>query len=106
VRFGPIQFGTEVTDDFQIVNPATTFRDGTATIYAAYPFRGMSKGLEFTVVWYKNGEELIRDETVWQFGDRANSYTFMTPRGPGLYKLELYVNDSVVATKLLEVQPR
>ena len=103
---GPIQFGTEVTDDFEIVNPTTSFPDGTATVYAGYPFRGMSKGLGFTVVWYKNGVELIRDESVWQFGDRANSYTFITPRGPGLYKLELYVNDSVVATKLFEVQPR
>lgn len=106
VRFGPIQFGTEITDDFQIVNPSTIFQDGTATIYAVYPFRGMEKGLDFTVVWYKNGEELIRDELEWPFGDRATSYTFITPRGPGLYKLELYVNDSVVATKLFEVEPR
>jgi hypothetical protein len=82
------------------------FPDGTATVYASYPFSGMSKGLEFSVVWYKNGVELIRDETEWQFGDKAYSYTFITPRGPGLYKLELYINDTVAATKLFEVEPR
>ena len=104
VRMGPIQFGAEVTDDLEIVNPGTVFSPDVKTVYAVYPFSGMSKGLDFAVVWYHQGVELAREEFKWPFGDKAYSYSFITPRGPGLYKLELYVNDTVVATKLFEIR--
>jgi hypothetical protein len=101
---GPIEFGLDVTDDLKIINPGTVFSPTVETVYAVYPFSGMSKGLKFAVVWYYQGVELAREEIEWPFGDRASSYSFIHPRGPGLYKLELYVNDTVVATKLFEVR--
>jgi hypothetical protein len=104
VRMGPIKFGTDITDELQIVNSNTVFPAETEAIYASYPFSGMSKGLDFAAIWYHNGTELAREETEWQFGDRATSFSFIRPRGPGLYKLELYVNDTVVATKLFEIR--
>ncbi len=104
VRMGPIEFGLDVTDDLEIINPGTVFSPTVETVYAVYPFSGMSKGLDFAVVWYHQGVELAREEIEWPFGDRANSYSFIHPRGPGLYKLELYVNDTVVATKLFEIR--
>jgi hypothetical protein len=104
VKMGPIQFGTEVTDDMELINPGTIFPANVGTIYAVYPFSGIEKGLNFAVVWYQNGVELAREETEWQFGETGDSFSFIVPRGPGLYKLELYINDSVVATKLFEVR--
>jgi hypothetical protein len=101
---GPIQFGTGVTDDLEIINPGIVFSPDIDTVYALYPFRGMEEGLEFTTVWYHNGVELGREGTAWEFGEMGNSFSFMKSRGPGLYKLELYVNDSVVATKLFEIR--
>ena len=101
---GPIKFGTDITGDHQIVNPKAIFPSETEAIYASYPFSGMSKGLDFAAIWYHNGIELAREETEWQFGDKATSFSFIRPRGPGLYKLELYVNDTVVATKLFEIR--
>jgi hypothetical protein len=101
---GPIQFATGVTDDLQAIDPETVFPPDLEAVYAIYPFSGMEKDLDFAVVWYKNGVELVRDETKWPFGDRAISYSFIRPRGVGLYKLELYVNDTVVATKLFEIR--
>ena len=104
VHMGPIQFGLDVTGDLQIINPGTVFSPEVETVYAVYPFSGMSKGLDFAAVWYYQGVEFAREEMSWPFGDRANSYSFIHPRGPGLYKLELYVNDTVVATKLFEIR--
>ncbi len=103
-RMGPIQFGTDITPEIEAVNPGTVFADGIEAVYAVYPFSGMERGLDFAVVWYQNGVELVRDEGAWQFGDKARSYSFIVPRGPGLYKLELYVNDSVLATGLFEIR--
>lgn len=104
VKVGPIQFATEMTEDFHAVDPNDSFPNGVKTIYAVFPFSGMSKGLDFTVVWYQNGVELARDEGEWQWGERARSFVFLVPRGKGLYKLELYINDTVVATSIFEVR--
>jgi hypothetical protein len=103
-RMGPIQFAEGITSDLEPVNPADTFLDGIEAIYAVYPFSGMERGLDFAVVWYKDGAELGREEEEWRFGDQARSYNYLVPRGKGLYKLELYVNDSVLATGLFEVR--
>jgi hypothetical protein len=101
---GPIQFATEITEEFEAVNPNDVFPNGSGTIYAVYPFSGMQKEVDFKSVWYRNGVELARDESKWQWGERARSYSFLVPRGTGLYKLELYVNDSVVASGLFEIR--
>jgi hypothetical protein len=104
VKMGPIQFSADVTDDFEAVNPAKVFSRGTSLVYAVYPFSGMQKGLEFTTVWYKNGVELGRETTPWEYGETAASFNFITITGPGLYKLELWVNDTVVATNMFEIE--
>jgi hypothetical protein len=104
VRVGPIQFATEITDDLEPVNPGALFPDGADKIYAVFPFQGMEQGLDFKAIWYKNGTELIREEGEWIWGKRARSFTFLGPQGEGLYKLELWVNDTVVATKLFEIR--
>ncbi len=101
---GPIQFATKISPEMEAINPADVFPDGVESIYAIYPFSGMEKGLDFAVVWYKNGIELGRDEEQWQFGDKARSYNFLTTQGPGLYKLELYINDTVMASGLFEIR--
>jgi len=103
-RMGPIQFAEDVTPDVQAVNPGDVFPNGIAAVYAIYPFSGMQRGLDFTTVWYRNGVEVAREETEWQYGARATSYSFLVPRGKGLYKLELRVNDTIMASGLFEVR--
>lgn len=103
-RIGPIQFAEDVTPDIQAVNPGDVFPNGIDAVYAIYPFSGMQRGLDFTVVWYRNGVEVAREETEWPYGERATSYSFLVPRGEGLYKLELLVNDTIMASGLFEVR--
>jgi hypothetical protein len=103
-RMGPIQFAEDVTEKLEAVNPGDLFPDGIAAVYAIYPFSGIPKGVDFKTVWYKNGVEVARDEEEWQYGERARSFSFLVPRGEGLYKLELYVNDTVMASDLFEVR--
>jgi hypothetical protein len=104
VRVGPIQFATEITSTYEPIDPATTFPVGVKSIYAVYQTSGMRKGLPFRVIWYQNGVELAREEGIWEWGTSDRSFTFLGPRGEGLYKLELYVNDSIVATSLFEIK--
>lgn len=104
IKMGPIQFATGVTRDVQAINPGDRFPASVKSVYAVYPFTGMKDGLAFSVVWYQNGVELLREEADWQWGMKARSYTYLNPPGEGLYKVELYVNDSVLATGLFEIR--
>ena len=103
-RMGPIQFAAEITPDIRPVNPNNVFPQELDAIYAVYPYSGMVNGSAFTAVWYQDGVELWRDQQEWRWGDKAQFYSFLNPPGDGLYKLELYVNDSVVATGLFEIR--
>lgn len=104
IRVGPIQFATEITSSYEPINPKTTFPKEVKSIYAVYQTSGIKKGLPIRVIWYQNGVELAREEGIWEWGTSDRSFTFLGPRGEGLYKLELYVNDSIVATSLFEIK--
>jgi outer membrane biosynthesis protein TonB len=104
IRVGPIEFATEITDDVQAIAPTDMFAEDVEKIFAVFPFSGMEQGLNFTVLWYKDGAEFAREEGQWVWGQNARSFTFVRPQGEGLYKLELWVNDTVVATKLFQLE--
>lgn len=103
-RMGPIQFAAKITPNIEAINPTDRFPQGTESVYAVYSYSGMVNGLDFAAVWYQNGVELWRDEQKWRWGSKAQFYSFLNPPGEGLYKLELYVNDSVVATGIFEIR--
>lgn len=103
-RMGPIQFASDITPNIEAINPGDLFPQNTESVYAVYPYSGMMDGVDFSAVWYQNGVELWRDEQKWRWGDDAQFYSFLNPPGDGLYKLELYVNDSVVATGIFEIR--
>ena len=104
VRVGPIIFASKITNDLDAVDAGDQFPDGLEKIYAIFPFSGMSKGLDYAAIWYKNGAEVAREEGKWPWGNRAKSFTFIVPRGEGLYKLDLHINDTIVATKIFEIR--
>ncbi len=104
IKIGPIQFATKITSNIEAINPTDAFPQNTRSVYAVYPYSGMVDGLDFAAVWYQNGQELWRDEQVWRWGKTAQFYSFLNPPGEGLYKLDLYVNDTVVATGLFEIR--
>ncbi len=103
-ELGPIEFATEISSSpIAAINPAETFPPGT-TIYAVYPYRGMQNDITFTTVWYLNNTEIARDDSQWEWGWQGRSYSFLLPPGEGTYKLELYVNDTQLASGSFEVR--
>lgn len=104
VKMGPIQFASKITPDIEAIDARNLFPQGIKAVYAVYPYSGMVNGVNFAAVWYQNGTELWRDEQVWRWGSAANFYSFLNPPGDGLYKLDLYVNDTIVASGLFEIR--
>ena len=101
---GPIEFGTGVTNNTQVQNPGKLFPADTEEIYAVFPFSGMENGLDYKIIWYQDGTELWRDEGIWEWGDQAKLFSFFKFPGPGSFKVEVQVNDSVLTSGLFEVQ--
>ena len=104
LKWDPFNLPQILRPGIEAINPGDFFPQDTESVYAVYPYTGMVDGLDFTAVWYQNGVELWRDEQKWRWGNKAQFYSFLNPPGEGLYKLELYVNDSVVATGLFEIR--
>jgi hypothetical protein len=101
-QLGPIEFATEIGSPLRAINPGTVFP--LVKIYAVYPYSGMQNGVNFSAVWYQNGVEIARDERQWEWGLQGRSYSFLIPPGEGQYKLELYANDSLLATGSFEIR--
>jgi hypothetical protein len=98
VQMGPITFSTRITDERRPVSPASTFSDSISRVYATFPYSGMQDGLNWTQVWYYNGTEYNRGEYRWDWGNADQSYIFTRLVGAGKYRLELYVNDDLLAS--------
>lgn len=98
VQMGPIAFASQVTDRREPTNPTTIFSDTVSRVYATFPYNGMRNGLTWTQIWYFNGAEFSRSEDNWEWGSADRSYVFTKPVGAGDYRLELYVNDDLLAS--------
>lgn len=103
-QMGPITFSTRITDERQPVSPASTFSDAVSRVYATFPYSGMQNGLNWTQVWYYNGTEYNHGEYRWDWGNADQSYIFTRLVGAGNYRLELYVNDDLLASAEFTVQ--
>lgn len=104
VKFGPITFAAGINDQLEPINPTRVFSETVKRVYAVFPFEGMRRGLNWTQVWYFNGLVFLRDQSAWEWGTAATSYVFTKPRGAGTYRLELYVNDTLVASGSFVIQ--
>ncbi len=98
VQMGPIAFATQISDGRKPVSPTSVFSDTVNRVYAAFPYSGMRNGLTWTQIWYFNDVEFSRGEEIWEWGSADRSYVFTNPVGAGDYRLELYVNDDLVAS--------
>ncbi|MCU0476426.1 MAG: serine protease, partial [Anaerolineae bacterium] len=87
------------------------------TVSAQFIYDGMTDGLEWTGIWYFNGQELSpRVGGVWDLGaNGAQTSSLSDPNGliPGRYRLALYIegrlsalSDFTIAGSRADVRPR
>jgi hypothetical protein len=99
--FGPIVFGTGVSED-SLVGQGTRFPAGTTKIVAGFPFERMQDGTSWGYVWQTNGkpESDKRNALRWDLGDKGFGCCLTLTNDEGLpageYQLGLYVEDTEV----------
>jgi hypothetical protein len=90
-------FAAGVTDDGEPVDIGTDFPAGTTVVYAFAGYDGMSDGVECESVWYRDGEEALRNPFTWKLGESASSVWIANVKNedglaPAEYAWELYVD--------------
>jgi hypothetical protein len=104
VQLGPIAFTTQISERREPISPTTVFSDTVSRVYAAFPYTGMRNGLTWTQIWYFDDVEFSRGEESWEWGSADRSFVFTNLVGSGDYRLELYVNDDLVASGAFRVR--
>jgi hypothetical protein len=102
----PLLFSTEVTSDFEAVNPRRTFTEGFFTIYATFDYEEMADGMEWAWVWRRNGEVMSGGNELWNYGDDGPGYVYLNPEEgfqPGEYTVQVWVNNELLTSSSLMI---
>lgn len=94
--FKPIVFATQVTEDFDPIDPGTTFAAGASTIHGVFQTEKLVAGMTFDRVWFFNDREVLRgtENVADEPKDIYDASVFMNngTLDPGTYTLELHYN--------------
>jgi len=92
--FSPLQFST-VYENFECVAPSTTFVNPISSMTACFSYNNMSAGVQWTAMWYRDGE-LVHYETLpWDGTTGGLGYSQWSPPPsewePGTYTVQIFV---------------
>jgi TolB protein len=94
-------FSTRQGEDGWPIDTALQFTTAVTRVLATFSYAGMSDGLNWERVWFIGDEELARGGGVWDAGPtgRLTVQAVLGEGGfaPGLYKLEIYVQDQLLS---------
>jgi len=105
-NLSPLLFSTEVTNDFEAVNPSRIFPEGFFTIYATFAYEEMTDGMEWAWVWRRDGEVVSGGNELWAYGDDGPGYVYLNPEEgfeTGEYTVEVWVNSELLTSSTLVI---
>ncbi len=93
-------FSEGVTDDDRPTNPAYMLPSGISEAYGFFDYENMRDGLPWSRTWYYEGEQVASGSGTWDEGTSGSTWVGLTadaPLDPGTYRLELFVEELLVA---------
>jgi|SRR5271157_372350 len=92
--FSPLSFSRSI-QNFVSVNPATVFQNPIYHMFATYSYDGMVDGSQYTVLWYRNGQLVYYETSLWQGGTGGYNYSEWSPSPDqwlaGTYQVQIFV---------------
>ncbi len=90
-----IFFAREIDDALQPIDPATEFENPLETIYACYSYNMMDEGVQWTELWYRDGDLIQSHTGRWQGGSGGYGVAKLelepSKWKPGAYRLLFFV---------------
>jgi hypothetical protein len=92
--FSQLVFSLKV-NNFQAVEPQTIFQNPLSSVFVTYTYDGMLDGVQWTEIWYLNGNLLKYDTSIWNHGTGGSGQDVLSlpaeEWSPGIYQLVFYV---------------
>lgn len=98
-NLGTLDFSTEISDEYEAVEPQEIFPEGFYTLYATFAYEGLADGMVWSWIWRHNGEVVEGGHEVWAYGDEGPGYIYFNPEegfDAGQYSLEVWVNGELM----------
>lgn len=111
IVFSELIFSKGFDDDFLPIRPGTVFQNPVGHLYAIFSYDGMSAGVQWTALWYREGELIHFETKPWDGASGGFGFTDRDPPPadwlPGTYQVQIFVGLQWVAvgTFIVEGQP-
>lgn len=94
--FSTIEFSTEGVDAlYRTLDPTNVFTNPLQTMYAVFSYDGMEDGVQWTALWYRDGQLVNFETKPWDGGTGGIGYSDWSPRAedwlPGQYQVQFFV---------------
>ena len=91
----PLSFSRAIDAANKAVSPAKTFANPVGHLYASFSFDKMTKGMQWSALWYRDGVLVYAESYPWEGGSGGYGYTDWNPPAsdwqPGNYEVQLFV---------------
>lgn len=110
IVFSPLIIAKGYDEDFLPILPASVFQNPIRHLYAIFSYDGMAEGVQWTALWYRQGELLYFETKLWDGTTGGFGFTDREapPEDwlPGTYVVQIFVGLQWVAagTFILEGQ--
>ncbi len=108
-RFSPIVFTTRLDfKTYRPLNPGEVFQNPIRRMYGVFTYDGMLPGVQWTALWYRNGQLVYYETKPWDGGTGGYGYTEWAPPPeawlPGTYTVYLFVGTKLVQSGSFRVE--
>lgn len=105
-NIGPINFSTDISANYQAIDPGSGFTEGYFTLYATFNYESMEEGSTWSWVWKRNGQVIDGGEQAWSYGSDGPGYVYFQPEEGfqlGEHSLEVWVEDKLMSQSSFSV---
>lgn len=93
--FSPLVFTQGIDENYQPLSASETFTNPVGHLYAVFSYDGMLNGVQWTALWYREGELVHFETKPWDGGTGGLGYTDWDPPAdqwlPGEYIVQIFV---------------
>jgi len=110
-RIGPITLGLGITEQGSLINPGVSFPEGIKEVCANFQYENMKPEMQFTRMWYRNGEESSELTSAWSISENGKETVCLSINPEleetlpsGEYEVKLIVDDTLMQSAKFTIQ--
>ena len=93
--FSPLRFAQGIDLAFNPIDPNTIFTNPVREMYAIFSYDKMADGIQWTALWYRDGELIYFETLPWDGGTGGFGFSDWKPEPeewlPGQYQVQIFI---------------